>query len=50
MPLFIFPLDWAFCVRKAMNAVRPSLVLILETEIWPNFLRERAGERFPYFS
>src|SRR6266436_1781541 len=35
-----FPLDWAFCVRRAMNAVRPSLVLILETEIWPNFLRE----------
>jgi 3-deoxy-D-manno-octulosonic-acid transferase len=39
-----FPLDWAFCVRRAMNAVRPSLVLVLETEIWPNFLRE-AGRR-----
>jgi 3-deoxy-D-manno-octulosonic-acid transferase len=35
-----FPLDWAFCVRRAMNAVKPSIVLILETEIWPNFLRE----------
>jgi len=39
-----FPLDWAFCVRRALNAVRPSVVLVLETEIWPNFLRE-AGQR-----
>jgi 3-deoxy-D-manno-octulosonic-acid transferase len=43
--VFYFPLDWAFCVRRALQAVRPSLVVILETEIWPNFLREarRAG-------
>ena len=39
-----FPLDWSFCVRRAFEAVRPSLVLVLETEIWPNFLRE-AGRR-----
>jgi 3-deoxy-D-manno-octulosonic-acid transferase len=43
--VFYFPLDWAFCVRRALRAVRPSLVIVLETEIWPNFLREadRAG-------
>jgi 3-deoxy-D-manno-octulosonic-acid transferase len=39
-----FPLDWTFCVRRAFDAVGPSVVLVLETEIWPNFLRE-AGER-----
>src|SRR6267143_4518460 len=33
-----FPLDWAFSVRRALDAVRPSVVLVLETEIWPNFL------------
>jgi len=33
-----------------MGAVRPSLVLILETEIWPNFLREARDEGFPCFS
>lgn len=38
-----FPLDWSFCVRRALHAVRPAIVIILETEIWPNFLRE-AGE------
>jgi len=35
-----FPFDWTFCVRKFLNAVKPSLVVVLETEIWPNFLRE----------
>src|SRR5437879_2276400 len=42
-----FPLDWAFCVRRAMNAVLPSLALILETEIWPNFLREARRRKVP---
>jgi len=39
-----FPLDWGFCVRRALAAVRPALVVVLETEIWPNFLRA-ASER-----
>jgi 3-deoxy-D-manno-octulosonic-acid transferase len=42
-----FPLDWAFCVRRALDAVRPSVVLVLETEIWPNFLREAGRRRIP---
>jgi 3-deoxy-D-manno-octulosonic-acid transferase len=35
-----FPLDWSFCVRRVLEAVKPAVVVILETEIWPNFLRE----------
>jgi 3-deoxy-D-manno-octulosonic-acid transferase len=42
-----FPLDWAFCVRRALKAVRPALVLVLETEIWPNFLREAEWRKTP---
>jgi len=42
-----FPLDWTFCVRRVMNAVRPALVLVLETEIWPNFLREAHRSNIP---
>jgi 3-deoxy-D-manno-octulosonic-acid transferase len=42
-----FPLDWAFCVRRAIEAVRPSVVLVLETEIWPNFLREAGRRKVP---
>ena len=36
---FYFPLDWAFCVRRVFRAVQPRAVVVLETEIWPNFLR-----------
>ena len=42
-----FPMDWAFCVRRALDAVRPSVVLVLETEIWPNFLREVGQRKVP---
>jgi 3-deoxy-D-manno-octulosonic-acid transferase len=42
-----FPLDWAFCVRRAFDAVQPSIVLVLETEIWPNFLREAGRRKIP---
>lgn len=38
--LIYFPLDWRFSVRRALRAVQPALIVILETEIWPNFLRE----------
>jgi 3-deoxy-D-manno-octulosonic-acid transferase len=42
-----FPLDWAFCVRRALDAVQPAMVVILETEIWPNFLREAGRRKVP---
>ncbi len=42
-----FPLDWSFSVRKVMNAIKPSVVVILETEIWPNFLREAGRRKVP---
>ena len=42
-----FPLDWAFCARRALAAVRPALVVVMETEIWPNFLREAARRNVP---
>lgn len=36
---FYFPLDWGICVRRVLRTVRPSAVIVLETEIWPNFLK-----------
>lgn len=45
--IFYFPLDWAFCVRRALRAARPSIVVVLETEIWPNFLREARRHSVP---
>src|SRR6266404_4259757 len=45
--VFYFPLDWSFCVRRVLRAVRPSLIVVLETEIWPNFLRETRRQNIP---
>jgi 3-deoxy-D-manno-octulosonic-acid transferase len=43
--IIYFPFDWAWIVRRVLRAVRPACVLIVETEIWPNFMCEtnRAG-------
>src|SRR5207244_12604431 len=38
--VFYFPFDWTFIVRRTLNLVRPRLFIMLETEIWPNLLRE----------
>lgn len=37
--VFYFPLDFAFAVRPYLAALRPELVVLAETEFWPNFLR-----------
>ncbi len=38
--VFYFPFDWAWTARRSLRAVNPAIVLIMETELWPNFLRE----------
>jgi 3-deoxy-D-manno-octulosonic-acid transferase len=38
--VFYFPFDWSFIVRRTLNLVKPRLFIMMETEIWPNLLRE----------
>lgn len=38
--IFYFPLDWQGPVRRALAVARPAVVVVVETEIWPNFLRQ----------
>lgn len=41
---FYFPVDLPWAVRRALEAVQPDLFMMVETELWPNFLhlaRER---------
>ncbi len=38
--VFYFPFDWKFSVRRALENFRPSAVLLMETEIWPRFIRQ----------
>jgi tetraacyldisaccharide 4'-kinase len=38
--VFYAPVDYAFAVRRVLRSLRPSLVIVMETEIWPNLFRE----------
>ena len=38
--VFYLPFDWTFTVRRTMRRVRPKLFVMVESEIWPNLLRE----------
>ncbi len=37
--VFYFPLDFGFAIRPYLRLLRPELIVIAETEFWPNFLR-----------
>src|ERR1700677_1125849 len=45
--IFYFPLDWVVPVRRALRSIQPALVIVMETEIWPNFLREARRRGVP---
>jgi 3-deoxy-D-manno-octulosonic-acid transferase len=45
--VFYFPFDWRWSARRALKAINPAAVLIMETELWPNFLRECKARRIP---
>ncbi len=38
--VFYFPFDWTFIVRRTLALVKPRVFVMMETEIWPNLLRE----------
>jgi len=38
--VFFAPMDFAFAVRRVLRALQPSVVVVAETEIWPNLFRE----------
>jgi 3-deoxy-D-manno-octulosonic-acid transferase len=38
--VFYLPLDLAFIVRRTLRLVKPRLFVMMETEIWPNLLRQ----------
>jgi 3-deoxy-D-manno-octulosonic-acid transferase len=45
--VFYFPFDWAWSVRRALRAINPSMVLVMETELWPRFFRECSERGVP---
>lgn len=45
--VFYFPFDWRWTARRALRTISPDAVLIMETELWPNFLRECEAREIP---
>ncbi len=41
------PYDLPWCLKGTLRRVRPALLLIMETEIWPNLLAECAAAAVP---
>lgn len=42
--VFAAPLEFPWCVARVFRALRPGLLIVLETEIWPNYFLQ--AERF----
>jgi 3-deoxy-D-manno-octulosonic-acid transferase len=38
LPVFFYPFDFSWAVRRTLRRVDPALVVLAEGELWPNFL------------
>jgi 3-deoxy-D-manno-octulosonic-acid transferase len=42
-----FPFDYPFAVAAVLGKLRPELVVVMETEIWPNFIAQARRLQIP---
>lgn len=42
-----FPLDFSWAVRRAISRVRPTQIVLVELELWPNFLASAQQKQIP---
>ncbi len=47
IPYFYFPLDWPPAVKRLLDFVQPDLFILVETDVWPNFLAELKRRSIP---
>src|SRR3990167_1443614 len=45
--IIYFPFDFSWSVKRALNTINPIICIIMETELWPNFLREANKKAVP---
>ncbi|MDI6762935.1 MAG: 3-deoxy-D-manno-octulosonic acid transferase [Thermodesulfobacteriota bacterium] len=45
--ILFFPIDHPFTIRRAIRKISPRLLLIAETELWPNLLRSCGRKQIP---
>jgi 3-deoxy-D-manno-octulosonic-acid transferase len=39
-PVFYLPLDFTFIVRRYLHLLKPELLVLMESELWPNLMNE----------
>jgi 3-deoxy-D-manno-octulosonic-acid transferase len=44
-----YPVDYRRCVSHALNTIRPEAIVLVEAEIWPNFIWKARDMRIPLF-
>jgi len=49
VPRIYYPVDFPWTVRRALDAVRPAAVVLVEAEFWPNFLWQTNARGLPVF-
>ena len=47
LPVIVWPLDFSWAVKRALDAVKPRLLVLAEGELWPNILRAAKARRIP---
>ncbi len=45
--VFRFPLDFSFIIRRVLRRVRPSVIILMELEVWPNLIEVAAAQGIP---
>ena len=46
-PVIYFPFDLSGSTKRTLEAIRPSMILLMETEIWPNLILSAWESRIP---
>jgi 3-deoxy-D-manno-octulosonic-acid transferase len=46
---FYFPIDFASVARRVLDWIRPAMIVIIDTEIWPNMLHQAHRRGIPVF-
>ncbi len=42
-----YPFDWKFSARRALKIIQPQAVVLMESELWPNFLALCQQQKIP---
>ena len=47
LPVFYFPFDFSWAVRRTLRQIDPAFIVLAEGEIWPNFLLTARDQDIP---